>query len=100
MVKLVRKMCGQVGSATVCYRSSLGSNPDISPKKYNELSKEWPIHSRPPKKYTKKKLFDSFNQHGNKILKIEQLKKSCLIVFLVEGNAGLAQQGGYVGAVL
>jgi hypothetical protein len=29
-----------------------------------------------------------------------KLRKSCLIILLVEGNAGLAQQGGDIGAVL
>jgi hypothetical protein len=34
------------------------------------------------------------------VIKKNNLKKPCLIVLLVEGNAGLAQQGGDIGAVL
>ncbi len=44
-----------MGSAPACYGSSLGSNPDISLKyEMGNKAKEWPTHSSPPRKYTKK----------------------------------------------
>jgi hypothetical protein len=67
-------MGGLVGSAPVCYGSSLGSNPDISQKyKMDDIT-----HCNPPKKYTKNfkstKLFSAFNEMKTVFALKEQFK--------------------------
>jgi hypothetical protein len=59
-------MGGLVGSAPICYGSSLGSNLDISQKyKMGDMTKEWPTHSSPAKNIQKKNYIKKYSLAKN-----------------------------------
>jgi hypothetical protein len=52
-VSTLKERGTKIINAPACYGSFLGSNPDISQKyKMGDIKqREWPTHSKPPKKY-------------------------------------------------